>query len=135
MTYGIAMRHLLALVICVALVWLAVEAFPYWVNAVIAGAMLTKPPTPPSAAESATASCHINQSAVALFAPLIVAWLVRLVSLRGLVQWMRIFRASIEMVLVVVAVYFVFIYAVYPRPHPLTPLFVERCGPVRFLMK
>lgn len=129
------MRHFLALVICAGLAWLAAEAFPYWVNAVIAGAMLTKPPTPPSAAESAIASCHINQSAVALFVPLIVAWLVQLVSLRGVVQWMRILRASMEMVFVVVAVYLVYGYAVYPRPHPLTPLFIERCGPVRFLMK
>jgi hypothetical protein len=131
--YGNAMRHFLALCLCVGLACLAMASLVYWANAVIASAMLTKPPSPPSAAAIAATDCHLHQSAIAVFAPLVLAWLILALTMREEVCWMRGLRAAMEMVLIVVAVYFV--YAAQPWPNPLISLFIERCGPARFLMK
>lgn len=127
--YSIAMRHFGPLVICAALVWLAVGAVPYWVNAVIAGAMLSKPPTPPPAAASTAVHCHLDRSTVAVFVPLVLAWSIRAWSLRGRVLGMRLLRGTLETTLLVLAFWFVCLE--FPISHPLKELIVGPCGPLR----
>ncbi|MBM3757589.1 MAG: hypothetical protein FJW38_26855 [Acidobacteria bacterium] len=131
--YWMAMRQFLALAVCAGLAWLAVGAVPYWANAIVASAVMHKHRSPAAANELALARCHINQSTAAVLLPLVLAWAIRVFSLRGEIWWMMLLRASMELILMVAAGWLV--HFAHTSAHPLTALFIELCGPVPFLMK